>query len=282
MASGCEEDLTPRDDFDRPYTHYGVISPDLTVQSVRVYPIESVLSLDYADEPGITVTSTDLNTGEEIVWQDSTEIEPNGQREYIFWSRFRPVKGHRYRVQAARDADGALSYAEVSIPPEPSVQLLNADSIAIRVLMQGNDFRALRPIVSYTVRPADGDEFSKAKFYEISYQGKEVRSTEGWELTIQLSVDRYNVQSFYNVDEQALLGIRCGVLSLVKIDFNVTTADPAWDPPGGIFDPEILVYPETMTNVQNGLGFVGGGYRLQRSLFPGRKAVEEACFEYVW
>jgi hypothetical protein len=77
-------------------------------------------------------------------------------------------------------------------------------------------------------------------------------------------------------------GIVCPILDLRQMVLNVLIGDAAWDPPGGVFDPDILSFPSAMSNVENGFGFVGSGYRLSQSLFPPRATVEYACFNYVW
>jgi len=70
----------------------------------------------------------------------------------------------------------------------------------------------------------------------------------------------------------------CPQLVLRALDLRVLIGDQMWDPPGGTFDPNILSQPKTMTNVENGFGFIGAGYRVVAPLFPSREAVEYACF----
>ena len=45
--------------------------------------------------------------------------------------------------------------------------------------------------------------------------------------------------------------------SLTAMGIQIRILDKNWDPPGGVFDPEILAQPGAMSNVENGYGFFG-------------------------
>ena len=51
-------------------------------------------------------------------------------------------------------------------------------------------------------------------------------------------------------------------------DDHKPAANAEWDPPGGVFDADVLVQPGTLSNVENGFGFVGAGYRLSSTWIP--------------
>ena len=46
------------------------------------------------------------------------------------------------------------------------------------------------------------------------------------------------------------------------VTIRLIVANEAWNPPDGEFDPDVLVQPGLLSNVENGFGFVGAGYRL--------------------
>ena len=92
--------------------------------------------------------------------------------------------------------------------------------------------------------------------------------------------NRYRMQGWYSADTGSRLGAACHVLALRELNLHVIVGDTAWSPPDGDFDFDILAQPGTLQNVQNGFGFIGGGYRVKQPLYPSRKAVEEACFFY--
>lgn len=286
---GCEEDLNLRADHPEPFTLYGVISPDLDTQAVRVYPIENFSQLALNLPHGITFTSTDLDTGERIIWQDTILTQPSGQQDLAFWSPFRAEFGHRYRVEARRASDGAASFAETHIPAPVTVRIteLGSPSISevfLRITVAGEGFRALKPEIAYRIRYTALPHLIYT--YRLSHQGTEFPVEEGWAFDFNFYLDRYNVQGMYNVDllKRGILPncIRCSIIDLLDMDLHLVVGNADWDPPFGRFDANLLSHQDALTNVENGLGFVGGGYRIAEDLRPSRKAVEDACFTYIW
>lgn len=282
LTLGCEENLAPRSDLERYFSLYGVLSPDLGIQSIRVYAVEGFLTLDAANPDDILFTSTDLVTQEERIWEDSLQFDQNGQTELIYWSPFRAEYGHSYLIEATRLQDGVQSWAVARVPPRVDFRVLDGDSAAVRVVVEGEQIRLLNPEVGYVVNSFPNPERGPMRQYTISYQGAERQVEGAWQVTIVTTADRRDLQSRYNVEFEAALGIACNVLELRSMTFDAIVGDAAWDPPNGEFDAMALSFPEAMSNVENGFGFVTGGYQLQRALFPRREAVEYACFNYVW
>lgn len=65
---GCNENLAPRQPYDEvPLSIYGVLSPDLDTQSVRIYPLEDFSTLGSSEPLDLNVTSTDLQSGNRTV-----------------------------------------------------------------------------------------------------------------------------------------------------------------------------------------------------------------------
>ena len=118
-TSGCTESLAPREPYDDSYSIYGLLTPDRDTQFVWVYPIEEFPTLGTPDAlERVTVTSTDLETGEFRTWTDTVLVRENGQHEYLYRSAFRAEFDRRYRVEI-RDDVSEMSWAEIRIPPAP-------------------------------------------------------------------------------------------------------------------------------------------------------------------
>ena len=275
---GCKEDLASRDHNEMPFSLYGVISPDLRTQSIRVYLVEDFPPATYAEILDVTVTSVDLDTGIQWTWQDSLVAETGGLHEHVFWAPFRAEYGHRYRIEARRDADGSSSWVEVRVPPKVAVYLNDDDANALQVFIEGEDIQLHKPVVDYAVSPVGGYQLR----IPVNHDRKKTPVEGGWNVVVDLAGNRYYVQGQYAAITQAPIGIRCSVLRLHEMVFEAIIGDAVWDPPGGAFDPDILSLPGVMDNVENGIGFVGGGYRINELLFPSREAVEDACFIYDW
>ena len=136
---GCSEELTPREHYEIPFSVYGVLSPQLDTQSVRVYAVEDFPTLASPEPLDVVVASTDLMTGETLTWTQTVTQEPNGQYEYLFHAPFRAEHNHRYRLEVIRPADEAMSFAEVRIPPPVTVSLVDRDDPNPQVRIEGVD-----------------------------------------------------------------------------------------------------------------------------------------------
>lgn len=274
VLSGCEENLASREHFDIPFTIYGVLSPDLATQSIRVYPLEDFPTLGSPEPLDVDVFSTSLGTGERVIWRDTVVVDPNGQHEFIFWAPFRAEFGDAYRVEVVRRADGAGSYAEVRIPEPVTVSVVDdEDASSMQVLIEGDDIRALKPVAVYSVDHPGCDLIRN----QFSYQGLQQRVATGWQVELNMVVDQKKI--LFNCSGITIFpsGL-CPQLVLRALDLHVLIGDDVWDPPGGTFDPTILSQPNAMTNVENGFGFIGAGYRVIAPLSPSTEAVEYACF----
>lgn len=273
---GCEEDLAPIGPYDLPFSLYGVITPDEDTQSVRLYPIDDFPTFDFPDPLDVVFSSTDLEQGIRRTWQDTIVVEPDGRREHVFQSPFRAEYGHRYRVEAVRSSDGAYCRADVRIPPPITVQIEDPDNPQLRVLFSGEDIQVNRAEVTYRVKATDMAALS----FTFSYEEYVDLFELGREVVVQMNRDRIWAQSYYNHYTGANLGIERDTLYLLLLELNAFVGDLDWHPPGGIFEPDILSFPWMMNNVENGYGFVGGGYRISVYLTPSRKAIEKAGFKY--
>jgi hypothetical protein len=67
-------------------------------------------------------------------------------------------------------------------------------------------------------------------------------------------------------------------LALMGMELRVLIGNESWIPPGGEFDPNVLVQPGTLRNVQNGLGFVGAGYNQDFALYPSQQSLDDTWF----
>lgn len=288
LLAGCEEDLGLREPLGMPFTLYGVLSPDLDTQSVYVYPFEDFPSLAPAESLDISFIFTDLSTGTQTTWQDTLLTSPNGQRDLVFWAPLRVEYDRSYRVEAIRESDGETSFAEIRIPPRVTVRLIELGSPAInkvnlKIQIEGEQIRVLKPEIVYHVKRFTGPDgvTGPDRFIPISYLGLENKTATGWDLSINLWKDRFDVQTLYTAEFMSG-GVLCPLLDLKNMNLHMIVGDSIWDPPMGLFDMNILSDPNTLTNVKNGLGFVGGGYRSIHPILPSQESVEDACFYYAF
>lgn len=266
-AVGCADSVDLTHDADKPYTLYGVLDPTAISQALRVVPFAPDLNPREPEPLGAEVTSTDLQTGETLMWRDSLVTFGGGRFGHVYLADFRPVYRHTYRIEARR-SDGAVSSAEVTVPPfvEPLAQPAESPIGAVILSALWPAAPRLNEIQAVFVL-ADADCNTLIETVPASLPAEPFEF--GWEARTNFLEDaRLVFDNLGSINNVALLDVR---LSAV-----VSSED--WVPVGGTYDPEVLVDPNALTNVENGFGFVGGGYVVDVSVMPEPGVVQRAGF----
>lgn len=278
---GCDEEVTAVLGTDVPFSLFGVLSPQLDSQWVRVYPIEESLNPSIPDRLDALFESTDLQTGQSHVWRDSVIQDVLNQEAHVFWLPIQVEYEHTYRLEVRR-SDGAESHVEVSVPPRTEV-VIGSPIVApgrvrlpISILGQAPRLNRIEIIYSVTFQPVVR-EGQRSDRVSVSYDGEQQRTADGWEIWTDLARDFNRVGDV--VERRIEQPYDRGVgLVLNEMTLRLIVANESWNPPGGVFDPTVLVQPGTMRNVENGFGFVGAGYRVEESWLPLEDIIKAAGF----
>ncbi len=258
----CEEQVNPIDPISRPFSLYGIVDPTTDRQAVRVFPIEGALFPAFEAAIDASVSSRVLPSGPEVAWEDSSVAYPwyyGGQVPDTTWgnvfhAEFRPGFGETVEIVVVR-SDGRASRVEVEVPErvesvfEPPVAFPANVSLPVRYT---GDVRVLGSWVTYTV---SSPEATEPWIIRLEHPGPMPGYGSGSALlSVPMSADLGRIYS--------VTGLRPGVSDIFLQDLEIETflVHPSWHPPGGRFDPELLVDPFVFTNVENGFGYVGSGY----------------------
>jgi hypothetical protein len=284
MLPGCEDDVLGPETHQYPYSMWGVLNPLSDVQYVRVFPVDATLAPGAPEPLDARFTSTDLGTGEQHTWRDSVTVDTAGVVGHLFYAPFQPEWEHRYRLEVTR-GDGVTSSVEVMIPKRRTLVLGDPDTtrgVILPASIEGDEQRLLkseveiyvRYIVGYTPPPFPSPIYRYLP-YIIPYDDDLRRTDDGWSLTIDLERSYFLVQAEVSQDEEF---VESEGITLLLVTFRALVANDEWMPPGGVFDPNVLIQPGAMENVENGFGFVGGGYRLARAWTLPFEVVEKTNF----
>lgn len=276
---GCEEDVNAVLGAEQPYTLYGLLTPAADTQWVRVYEVANQLTPIAPVPLSAHFTSVDLNTGEERVWQDSLLQEQNGSYAHVFWSPFRAAYGHRYRLSVT-DAKGAASVSEVDVPPFTRIEIDDSRQfppVVLNLNIVGGAPRLYKVEVRYGIdyRSNGGPKLDAVTF---SHGNRLRQDGDTWILPLNMSNDVSAIRT-----ELRNLGgfdLNVGIL-LTGVTVRYLVASEDWDPPNGTFDPEVLVEPGTLSNVENGFGFVAAGYRDHCTWLPPEDVRRAAGFRVI-
>jgi hypothetical protein len=253
-VSACEEGVQPVLQTDRPFTIYGYFNPLADTQSVRLFTIDGVLEHTAPEPIDVVFDSRDVESGETVSWQDSLVQFSSGMWGHVFWSDFRPAHLRTYSV-AARAPDGRVTSAQATVPPlaTPEVGETDIFDFTLPIPILWRDAPNLIDIVA-TYRTSAGTEV-------VRYGVEQNATAAGSVVTLQ-----------FRRDTRGILfdAIRSGIdeVTLDTVEVRVVVTNAEWTPPGGVFDPDVLVEPGTFSNVENGFGFIGAGYPMTMGFKP--------------
>ncbi|MDA0378407.1 MAG: hypothetical protein O3C45_07315 [Bacteroidetes bacterium] len=264
--SGCSDTLIdPFDNDGRYFTVYGFLDLLETEHTLRVVPVtrfsEEILSPDEGRGAiDAKVYTTDLTSEERTEWTHHyTQLE-DGSWGHLFKARFLVRPGRTYRLEVVR-SDGKMATAETEIPYFNENTLIEKGPI---VFEQDSTYIYQDVTIPEISSPWDVTLIYQWSAYPtnrrmfIPYGRPGYRESDGgWTMRINLSEDQVAVKD--HVRDSFARGIPpdATTYELVAMGVQVRVLDENWDPPGGIFDPEVLAQPGVMSNVENGYGFFG-------------------------
>jgi len=256
VLSGCEEEIARPPDLEAFYTLWGAFDPASDHQKVRVVAITDTIGLGSPAPLPVTVTSENLESGAVTTWRDSVVTFANGSIGHIFLAEFRPGYGSRHVFRVV-DESGSETSALVVVPPivEPIRQTT--------VLGTGVDYPYLW---------VDAPRLNRVRVtYAVETQTCEMVSVLR-ELPPYMAFPvEFGWRTVLSFDEEAralITKFEGEPVSVREITLTAEVASEDWRPPGGVFDPEILVEPNTLSNVTHGFGFVGAAYPLSVTWEP--------------
>ena len=275
LLTSCESSVNPLIGDPRPFTIWGLLDAAADTQRVRIFSIEGESGVDRPGDLDAVVTSTDLESGETLTWRPYQVTYESGVTGHLFEAAFQPVHGRRYRLDVAR-SDGAVSSATVTVPEKVNFTIERTNtSPKVYVYVNGEGFNLLGVEMRYeatNVPPANVWPTDLKRhpivFYpvEVSYQGTEEKTRDGVRYDINMVDDFAIVEETYK--SKCLVTEGNPNIALRRVEFHFVAANEAWRPPGGVFDPEVLVEPGALSNVENGYGFLGAGLVVAERWIP--------------
>lgn len=274
---GCEEDITAVTGSDRPFSFYGVLRPQADTQFVSVYPITDRLAPLEPEPLDAEITATNTTTGETYQLRDSIRQEDDGQYAHFFWTPIRVKYGHTYEIEARNSAD-EVSSVEVTVPPSAELEIREPHEtlsvgIVNPVFVAGDVPRLMKIEVEYHIKFDSGEPQATNTRMIVNHDDDARKVEGGWIIDINLSNDFETLRG--RLQAQNRWSASYGIV-MHDMTLRLAAVNEEWNPPGGSFDPEVLVQPGTMSNVRNGFGFVGAGFRLQEQWRPDTEYLEEA------
>ena len=266
--AACDESIPKPDALEETYTLWGAFNPGSDQQFVRVVPITDTVSLGSRDPLGVEVRSLDLLTGTETSWRDSVITYPGGAIGHVFTSNLRPNFESRHVFSVIPSDGGREVSALVPMPPlvEPILQTvrLTAAEATYPIFWPGAP-QVNNPTLTYFFEDGNCNRDS----LQVPFPGTSDPAEFGWQMMLRLDEDT-EPNAFRISFPTALL----------KLTVQGEVASEGWRLPlAAANDPELLIQPEVLTNVENGFGFVGAAYTVEKSWVPTIDELQRTPFE---
>ena len=250
VLSGCENNFQPlKENNDFIFSIYGYLEASADTQWVRVSPARKQLEMPH-EVPDMEVTLEHMETGDIVVMNDSLFSE-NGAHFLNFWTTMEIKNGQTYRLKAEKP-DGASSQATVTIPDEfstPRVQKVTrfwGQPPAYKIYISDvNKLVDLRTI--WYVRIAEEKK-------KISFKHRDkVDTVSSYGGSYSVSVvpedELQEIESHTLGDDQ---------IEVLHKQFYVVSGGPEWNEEITLTDDLVYTLPGSISNVENGLGYMVG------------------------
>lgn len=266
LLSGCDDTtIDPFQNEDRYFSVYGFLDQMETEHAVRVVPITRFAE-DITDptDDGATIDAevwtTDLTTGARLRWTHHLEHLEDGSWGHVFKARFLVQPGRSYRLEVIR-SDGKRTQATTRVPAPRDILIVERGPVEYRddstLYFQNLHIPGIPSPWDVNVIYL-WDAGLGTRQIASPYQRTGERTADGgWSFRVNISDDQVAVRNFAQwMTDQGYMQ-EGDPHSVTSMGVRIRVLDQAWDPPEGVFDPEVLAQPGTMSNVEHGYGFFG-------------------------
>lgn len=242
VLTGCKNTVEPFADTERHFAIYGFLDAESDTQVVRIEPTRPVPDAEVPTGEGLTVSTTDLASGDVVFWQPAPIQLEDGSRGLAFRAEFRPGPGRSYEL-SVHDQGGRASSVATRVP---TVEAIRLDSLRRTffgtleqpIALKGLDRQPEAIAINYEVARHPADDPVRVT---VEYSTFGVPVADGWQIDVRLTRDREQIDSRLATTPDSVL-----YLHSVSTTLRLLSAD--WPLP---FDER------RAGNVTDGFGFFG-------------------------
>ncbi|MEL6445630.1 MAG: hypothetical protein AAF089_14610 [Bacteroidota bacterium] len=247
-SSGCETSLDPFEETDVRFSVFGYLDVSADTQFVRVSELRESIFL--TDELDAVVVLEEVSGATRTELRDSLLTFTSGTRVHAPWTAVPIAPSSTYRLSVTA-SDGSSASATIQTPAPSPEPFLNAGVTEASNAMNPPNLQAIsipgvEKLADLRIEYVLAETGSRVT---VSYLDQVRRDPNG---VLQLGFDAYA-----DVQQQVTGGTAGFCPSLESAAVFIATTTDAW-PDFALIDLERLVLPGTVSNVEGGLGFVGG------------------------
>ena len=256
LLTGCETSFDPFEESDLTFSVMGYLDANADTHFVRVEHLRDSLLLGSLGGINATISLEDLSTGERTVWRDSVFQFGTTVFAHNFWSIQDLLASRRYEFSVSPIEGPRVSTIvampdtfELATSPEITCVDLGRDCVDLpffQLNFLGME-RAAALLMIY--RYPDFNQAGGCTDLRIHYWEETFEIPSGQGVVINWRDDLRQLEAFWpNIPTPP---------SFATIDVFVAAGGESWPDFTGI-DPETLFLPDAFTNIENGIGFLGG------------------------
>jgi hypothetical protein len=204
----------------------------------------------------------------ETIWRDSVVTYRGGAIGHVYIGNLRPNFESRHVFRVIPSDGGSEISALVPMPPlvEPILQTvrLTAAETTYPIFWPGAP-QINNPTLTYFFEDGNCNRDS----LQVPFPGASDPAEFGWQMTLRL-----------DEDSDGIAGRVQFPTALLRLTLRAEVASEGWRLPlAAANDPELLIQPTLLTNVENGFGFVGSAYTVSKSWVPTADELQRTPFE---
>lgn len=258
LFAACDDTVNPIVQSTQQATMWGTLDMNSDIQRLRVVPIRPVIDARLVKDVELDLRSVDLGTGETIIWSGSEVVFDDGSIGTVFEAELKIEPAHTYRFELRSPSFPLVTSAETTIPAVPIATILE-EEVTVSTGPTGAVIRGVQTVLwnQLSREPHEIEqwyrflEFTDVKFVDFRLPYDVPNSFDAAMNQLEMSLDLRRQHD--TLDTRLSLN----QLLLVGLGQTITLLDDDFVPPGGVFDPEVLAQPGTLSNVNNGFGFIG-------------------------
>ena len=240
--SACGESFQPVQENNRYFFSInGVLDASADTQWVRVMPVRESLNL----EPNLQVPEVTLRheqSGQSVTMRDSVVQYSGGRYAYNFWTTM-PIEPEQTYHLTVKGADGRDSSTETTLPKDFPLPAFSTHEFEQDILLVPGVEKLADVQVIYRIRiEGSGTLFETA----FPYLQKSIFNPPSqYRVAIDPAAPQASIRETY-----------CGI-TVIERNLFVASGGPDW-PEFVSLDRHTIALPDGVSNVENGVGFLGG------------------------
>ena len=256
VSISCEDTFQPFQENEKfNFTVFGFLDASADTQWIRVAPArEQFESLDFIPEMDITLQ--EVGSGKSVTMNKTLVQFQQGFNAVNAWSIADILPGFTYRLDA-RNKEGNSSSVTVTIPaefPTPLLAKIQRPTLEPEFLLLIEDVEHLVDVQSRWYTRVSTSDFTEERLFSFS-NNENVQSIGTNRYTVSLDPDSEKERIFR---ESLIADIPDGEIEILHHQVYVASGGPEWDERIPAMDDVTYALPESISNVENGLGYMVG------------------------